>query len=143
MKRVGWILGSGLAGLGLALALAGCDIINSAKDTFKNATATAEDLEASTGVKPAVGFDWTNGRLVQANDGNFYGTSQFGGVKLGGTAFKLTPAGQLSIIFPFDISPSDPERRSSRRSRPAGSGGVLDGRRGAWLRARRAALSHR
>ena len=48
-----------------------------------------------------------NGRLVQANDGNFYGTSQYGGVKLGGTAFKLTPAGQLSIIFPFDINPSN------------------------------------
>ena len=51
--------------VGLALALAGCDIVNSAKDTFKNATATADDLEASTGVKPAVGFNWTNGRLVQ------------------------------------------------------------------------------
>ena len=51
--------------IGLALALAGCDMINSAKDTFKNATATAEDLEASTGIKPAVGFNWTNGRLVQ------------------------------------------------------------------------------
>ena len=51
--------------LALGLALAGCDVINSAKDTFKNATATAEDLEASTGVKPTVGFNWTNGRLVQ------------------------------------------------------------------------------
>jgi len=48
-----------------ALALTGCDVINSAKDTFKNATATAEDLEVSTGVKPTVGFNWTNGRLVQ------------------------------------------------------------------------------
>jgi hypothetical protein len=49
----------------LGLALAGCDVINSAKDTLKNATATAEDLEVSTGVKPTVGFSWTNGRLVQ------------------------------------------------------------------------------
>ena len=47
--------------IGLALALAGCDVINSAKDTFKNATATAEDLEVSTGVRPTVGFNWTNG----------------------------------------------------------------------------------
>ena len=46
-----------------------------------------------------------NGRLVQANDGHFYGTSQSGGVKLGGTAFKLTPAGQLSIIFPSAGAP--------------------------------------
>ena len=49
----------------LGLALAGCDVINSAKDAFKDATATAEDLEVSTGVKPTVGFNWTNGRLVQ------------------------------------------------------------------------------
>ena len=41
-----------LAIVALGLALAGCDAINSAKDTFKNATATAEDLEATTGVKP-------------------------------------------------------------------------------------------
>jgi len=54
-----------LAIVALGLALAGCDAINSAKDTFKNATATAEDLEATTGVKPTVGFNWTNGRLVQ------------------------------------------------------------------------------
>ena len=49
----------------LAFALVGCDMINSAKDVFKNASATADDLEASTGVKPAVGFNWNNGRLTQ------------------------------------------------------------------------------
>jgi hypothetical protein len=49
----------------LAFALTGCDMINSAKDIFKNATATAEDLETSTGVKPYVGFNWNNGRLTQ------------------------------------------------------------------------------
>lgn len=48
-----------------------------------------------------------NGRLVRANDGNFYGTSQSGGVKFGGTAFRLTPAGELSVIYPFDLSPSN------------------------------------
>lgn len=51
--------------IGLAVALAGCDMVNSAKDAFKNASATAEDLETSTGVKPTVSFNWTNGRLVQ------------------------------------------------------------------------------
>ena len=49
----------------LALTLAACDIINSAKDAFKFAEATATDLETSTGLKPNVGFNWTNGRLVQ------------------------------------------------------------------------------
>ena len=36
--------------------------------------------------------------LVQASDGNFYGTTVSGGLDDFGTAFKLTPAGQLSII---------------------------------------------
>jgi hypothetical protein len=49
----------------LALALAGCDLINAAKDAFKTAQATEDDLEASTGLKPSVGFNWTNGRLAQ------------------------------------------------------------------------------
>jgi hypothetical protein len=49
----------------LALALAGCDFINSAKDTFKYAQATAADLETTTGLKPSVGFNWNNGHLTQ------------------------------------------------------------------------------
>ena len=49
----------------LALALAGCDFINSAKDALKTAQATEDDLETSTGLKPSVGFNWTNGRLTQ------------------------------------------------------------------------------
>ncbi len=49
----------------LALALAGCDLINATKDAFKTAQATEDDLEASTGLKPSVGFNWTNGRLTQ------------------------------------------------------------------------------
>ena len=49
----------------LALALAGCDLINTTKDAFKTAQATEDDLEASTGLKPSVGFNWTNGRLTQ------------------------------------------------------------------------------
>jgi hypothetical protein len=49
----------------VALALAGCDVINSAKDAFKEAQATAADLETTTGLKPNVGFNWSNGRLTQ------------------------------------------------------------------------------
>lgn len=41
--------------------------------------------------------------LIQATDGNFYGTTYEGGVKcpLGGTAFKITPEGKLTTIFSF------------------------------------------
>jgi hypothetical protein len=48
----------------LALSLAGCDMISTLIDGFKYAKAVETDLEASTGMKPEVGFNWTNGRLV-------------------------------------------------------------------------------
>lgn len=51
-------------------------------------------------------FDGSNGgtptgALFQANDGNFYGTSSYGGPYKGGTAFKMTPAGQLTVLHDF------------------------------------------
>ena len=49
----------------LALALAGCDAVNTMTDGFKHAKAVETDLEGATGVKPNVGFNWRNGSLVQ------------------------------------------------------------------------------
>jgi uncharacterized repeat protein (TIGR03803 family) len=40
--------------------------------------------------------------LVQATDGNFYGTtSDFGGSNNGGTVFKITPSGALTTLYSF------------------------------------------
>ena len=44
--------------------LAGCDAMSTVTEGFKQAKAVEADLEQSTGVKPAVGFNWHNGRLV-------------------------------------------------------------------------------
>jgi hypothetical protein len=49
----------------LGLALAGCDLVNSAKEVLKTAQATADDLESTTGLKPNVGLNWNNGHLTQ------------------------------------------------------------------------------
>jgi len=49
----------------LALGLAACDAVNTMTEGFSHAKAVASDLEASTGVRPEVGFNWKNGRLVQ------------------------------------------------------------------------------
>jgi uncharacterized repeat protein (TIGR03803 family) len=38
------------------------------------------------------------GALIQASDGNFYGTTQFGGSAKIGTVFKMTPAGAFSVL---------------------------------------------
>lgn len=39
--------------------------------------------------------------LVQGKDGNFYGTTNTGPSNLGGTVFKITPQGQLTVLHNF------------------------------------------
>ena len=50
--------------MGLALGLAACGVASTLVDGFKYAKAVEADLQEMTGVKPAVGFNWHNGRLV-------------------------------------------------------------------------------
>lgn len=53
-----------LALLVCAITLAGCDAVSTLTDGLKQSKAVETDLEQATGVKPAVGFNWHNGRLV-------------------------------------------------------------------------------
>jgi uncharacterized repeat protein (TIGR03803 family) len=39
--------------------------------------------------------------LIQATDGNFYGTTNAGGANGGGTVFKITPSGKLTTLYSF------------------------------------------
>ena len=39
--------------------------------------------------------------LVQGSDGNFYGTASTGGVNSGGTVFKMTAGGKLTVLYSF------------------------------------------
>jgi uncharacterized repeat protein (TIGR03803 family) len=48
----------------------------------------------------ADGYNPTAG-LIQATDGNFYGTTYSGGAHSGGTIFKLTPGGTLTTLYSF------------------------------------------
>jgi uncharacterized repeat protein (TIGR03803 family) len=41
--------------------------------------------------------------LIQATDGNFYGTTVYGGTHQGGTAFKITPEGKLTTLYNFCV----------------------------------------
>jgi uncharacterized repeat protein (TIGR03803 family) len=41
------------------------------------------------------------GALVQATDGNFYGTTEGGGTNGYGTVFKITPSGTLTTLYSF------------------------------------------
>jgi uncharacterized repeat protein (TIGR03803 family) len=46
------------------------------------------------GSSPAAG-------LVQGSDGNFYGTTEFGGVYGGGTVFRISPSGNCTSLYSF------------------------------------------
>ena len=48
----------------------------------------------SQGVNPATS-------LVEGSDGNYYGTTQYGGPNNTGTIYKITPAGVLTTIYSF------------------------------------------
>ena len=39
------------------------------------------------------------GTLIQGSDGNFYGTTEGGGSVGGGTVFRMTPAGVLTVLY--------------------------------------------
>jgi hypothetical protein len=48
----------------VAAMLAGCDAFGTLTEGLQQARAVEADLAQSTGVKPAVGFNWHNGRLT-------------------------------------------------------------------------------
>jgi uncharacterized repeat protein (TIGR03803 family) len=45
--------------------------------------------------------DYPEGGLIQATDGNFYGTTNNGGLNYSGTVFKITPQGELTTLYQF------------------------------------------
>jgi uncharacterized repeat protein (TIGR03803 family) len=49
----------------------------------------------------AGGYGPSEGPLLQASDGNFYGTTELGGLRNGGTVFKMAPDFQVSILYTF------------------------------------------
>lgn len=49
------------------------------------------------------------GSLLQASDGNFYGTTEFGGVNNFGVIFRLTPTGTYSTLYTFCTQANCPD----------------------------------
>jgi uncharacterized repeat protein (TIGR03803 family) len=64
------------------------------KTTLAGALSTVATFDTTNGSHPQAG-------LVQAEDGNFYGTTSGGGSSLTGTAYQLTPSGTLTTVVNF------------------------------------------
>jgi uncharacterized repeat protein (TIGR03803 family) len=63
--------------------------------TDGNLTTLVSFNSAANGANPRAG-------LVQGSDGNFYGTTQYGGSSEAGTVFKMTPDGTLTTLVNFN-----------------------------------------
>jgi hypothetical protein len=49
------------------LSLAACDAVDSVTEGLNHAKAVENDLEKATGIRPKVGFNWNNGRLISVS----------------------------------------------------------------------------
>jgi len=65
--------------------------------------------------------------VIQATDGNFYGTTEQGGANRWGTVFRMTPAGELSDIYSFCAQPNCTDGRYPSFGPILGSDGNLYG----------------
>ena len=73
------------------------------KITARGVLTTLHSFNSSDGANPYAA-------LLQANDGNFYGTTESGGAHLLGTVFKMTPTGALTTLHSFNSTDgSSPE----------------------------------
>jgi uncharacterized repeat protein (TIGR03803 family) len=50
---------------------------------------------------------WPWGELIEASDGNFYGTTYWGGQKDAGTLFRMTPDGHVTLLHHFGVTAGD------------------------------------
>jgi uncharacterized repeat protein (TIGR03803 family) len=59
------------------------------------------------GASPSDGLD-PEAELIQATDGNFYGTTFAGGTAGFGTVFRITPTGVETVVYSFPSGPGGP-----------------------------------
>ena len=82
--------------IALVVLIGGAVFLLSPQPTHANSI-PLYSFSAGDGANPYAG-------LVQGNDGNFYGTTLFGGASGYGTVFKITAAGSVTTLYNFSNS---------------------------------------
>lgn len=69
---------------------------------------TLHSFGTPSGCEYGADSEYPNAGLIQATDGNFYGTTQGTGVETNdsGTVFKITPSGRLTTLYDFCSLPN-------------------------------------
>jgi hypothetical protein len=99
-EGVSWVLKRAATIAIFALALSGCGAISTLTHGFRQAEATAEDLQAALGLKPAVGFDWHNGVLTSVN-------VTFSERPTGKTLDEIAAAARAAVAKEFEQKPTE------------------------------------
>ena len=73
--------------------------VSCAPGTLKTLYTFGSTTQAPVGV--------ADGDLTLGADGNYYGTTAQGGAKGEGTLFKMTPAGQVTVLYSFGMAAND------------------------------------
>jgi hypothetical protein len=104
--------------LALAIGLAACGVVDTLVDGFKHVTAVENDLAASTGMKPHVGFQWHNGRLETV-------TVAFPKLYESKSLSELAETVRRAVISEFKQTPDDIVLAFSLGKTPAGTAAQL------------------
>ena|SRR4249919_514807 len=85
-------------GFVLAVWLSGCGAVDTVTEGFKHSQEVAVDLEKSVGSKPLVGFNWSNGSLVNVS-------INFDGIPSGASVEQIAHLSQQSVAARFKQPP--------------------------------------
>jgi uncharacterized repeat protein (TIGR03803 family) len=82
------------------VALAALWLMGSIRDARAQSFGALHGFSGADGVNPQTA-------VIQASDGNFYGTTCYGGANGYGTVFKLDASGNVTILHSFGATPGD------------------------------------
>src|SRR5208283_4207146 len=98
-----------LSGAGVLLSLVTVLMSTVITTQSAQAAATFDRLYSFCSQPSCTDGDTPRGGLIQATDGNLYGTTNDGGSNGFGTVFKITPSGTLTTLYNFCSEPDCPD----------------------------------